>query len=471
MSRLLALSILVSTVLTGCGGSGDSGSSSGSTPTTPPAKTYTFEFVKLFEGSKEDCTVFDGLEQNFDTKYYANNVQPQRLEVHDASGKKVNVSLKPVNGAITFTADDVPDGGYVSIIDFPGSSPLDYQVLSIQKELLGDYLIRLNGDSESTCYDKDKALNTKFGWASTLVSGLPVNYFQFETGFLTTERKANNSVEISAYADEKVLVKGYEGDTDNLIAYAFISELTAKINGDLTPIRGFDDSLNWSTDFDLNDLDKLEISIKQGSYTYPWFDAQFDPASNTKIAFPYTYDESEWVYTAMGTTLNWDFNQNAVFNAAVTYPLDVSLMVNIDSNVDASIIDNGTSYLFFAPGISSTNDLVQRSYYYTQNVSVPLTTLTHVMYSIPNSDGEVIIPDLKLDRLLPTDTSAIIVSMAATKSLDADFVESFMRRFQPIDPNTASFLTEDSISLLLTPADQLKQRQNTKMRDYTIVER
>ncbi|QUM78034.1 hypothetical protein HWV00_18450 [Moritella sp. 24] len=464
MSRLLALSILVSTALTGCGGSG----SSDAGPTPPsPAKKYTFEFVKLTQDSKSECTVFDGLGQNFDTKYFAYNVQPQRIEIHDGNGS-YSKELSSENGSITFTVDDVPDGGYVSIIDYRAGSP-NYQVLSIQKQLLGDYLIRLNGDSLNTCYSKGKALETKSGFASILVSGLPVNYFQFETGFVTTERKANNSVNISAYADEKVLAKGYEGDTTNLIAYAFVSELTANANDDLTLINGFNDSLNWSTDFDLNDLDSLQISIKQGSYTYPWFDAQFDPATDTKTAFPYTYEESEWLYTAMGTTLNWDFKHNSAFSDT----LDASLMVNIDSDVAPSISKNGASYVFSAPGISSTDDLVQRSYYYTET-SGPNSTLTHVIYSVPNEDGEVVIPDLKLDRLLPiTATSdAIKVSMIATKSRNTDFVESFMRRFQPLDPNIASFpMNEDSISLLLTPAEQLEQRQYTKMHDYTIVER
>ncbi|SQD79938.1 hypothetical protein [Moritella yayanosii] len=460
MSRLLALSILVSTALTGCGGGDDGGSGSsggGSTPT--PATKYTFEFVKLSEGSQSGCTVFDGLEQNFDTKYYANNVQPQRLEIHDASGHKVDVSLKPLNGAITFTADVVPEGGYVSIIDYSSGSRT-YQVLSIQKELLGDYLIRLNGDSFGTCYNKNKGLDKKSGTAFiSVLPGGDSSYYQFDTS-LETKNKISNAftADINAYADEKVLAKGYNGNTTDLIVYGF-----TELDAEATELSVIDDNLNWSaTNFTSTELDSLAISVKQGNYIYPWYDAQ------SKVAFPHYSDAiSEWFYTATGKQRNWNFKHNAKF----TYEFDVSLMVNIDSNVDASISKPGTSYVFSASGISSSHDLVQRSYYYTQNISTPITTLTHVMYGIPNNAGEVIIPDLKLDRLLPTDTPTITVSMAATKSLDADFVESFMRRFQPIDPNTASFLTEDSISLLLTPADQLKQRQNTKMHDYTIVER
>lgn len=466
MSRLLALSLLVSTALAGCGGSG--GSDGGGTTPPAPAKKYTFEFVKLSKGSQSDCTVFDGLEQNFDTKYFAYNANPQRIEIHDSDGK-YSKSLTPENNEITFTVDDVPDGGYVSIIDYRAGSP-NYQVLSIQKALLGDYLIRLNGGSTNTCYSKDKAAETKSGFASILpASGTLSNQYKYETALVSTAKMDNViSVDISAYANEKIFVKGYNSKDDSLVSYGFVSELTEFEDENQTKLTAVNTDFDWSTDFSLSDLDRLAISIKKDDYTYPWIDASFNNSGVTK--FPYSNAEPEWLYTATGTTLNWDFKHNAAF----TDSLDISLMVNIDSDVAASISNNGTSYVFLAPGISATNELVQRSYYYTQNTTPANTSLTHVIYSVANSDNEVIIPDLKLANLSPADAvpSAIVVTMISANTQGSDFVESFMRSFQPIDPDVALFpMTEDSISLLLSPSDELKQRQYTKMHDYTIVER
>lgn len=465
MSRLLALSLLVSTVLTGCGGSGDS--DSGSTSTPPPAKKYTLEFVKLTLGSQSGCTVFDGLGQNFGTKYFAENAKPQRIEIHDNNGV-YNQTLTAENSAVTFNVDDVPDGGYVTIIDYRPNSGL-YEALSIQKELLGDYLIRLNGNEANTCYNKGKALETKSGFASILpAAGTGSNFYQFETTLKTTTKMDNVlSFDMKAYSDEKILVKGYRGNTDDLVSYGFVTELTDIEDSEPTKLtatnRNFGGSINV-------ELTSLAISVKQGNYIYPWLDAAFDETSVTP--FPYSDAESEWFYMAWGSVDGWAFNQNAAF----TDDLDVSLMVEIGSAADINIdySDDGISYVLSAPGITSDNDLVQRSYYYTKNSSGVHTSLTHTIYSQPNSEHEVIIPDLKLANLSPKEAepAGITVSIIAAKSQDADFIESFIRRFQPANPDVGLFpMTEDSISLLLTPADQLKQRQNTKMRDYTIVDR
>lgn len=264
----------------------------------------------------------------------------------------------------------MPDGGYVSVIEYvPGSK--NHQVLSIQKALLGDYLIRLNTGSGSDCYTTNKGISKKSGTASITDEGLASNYFQYITTQETTSLLVGTrNYKTSAYTDEKVLAKGYNGDGNDLIAYGF-----STLNGTATELSEVPDSLDWYTDFDLNGLESLAVSLKKGNYTYAWFDAEFDPTLDTRKSFPFSYDESEWLYTATGSINDWKFHHNARF----TDTLDVSLMANMDDSGNPEISYNGTSYIFDAPGISSSNDLIQRSYYYTETTG-PNAALTHIIY-------------------------------------------------------------------------------------------
>lgn len=473
MRKLLALSILVSTVLTGCGSGGSDSGSSGSS-SAPAVQKYTFEFVKmgLAPAPESACTIFDGTGQNSGTEYYANMAEPQRVEIHGADGSFVN-KLTVSNGKVNFAVDDVPDAGYVSVIDYRAGTP-SYQVLSIQKELLGDYLIRINGGVVGSCYKTGHGINTRSGYASVdSPNGMPSNYYKFDTTLSSTEQLPNRVMEVNAYDEEKVLAKAYDGKGNNLIGYEFVSKLpSTEEEADVvsTTLKAVNDSMKWSVSasFDLNNLDELTIQLAEGSYLYPWYQAEFDKVAGTTTDFPYVSTETDWLYSAKGTMLGWDFVHNAAFNN----DLDVSLLVNLD-NVPAKI--NGTTtYVFVASGVSSSDNLIQRSYYYTESNSGPSSTLTHTIYSVPNDDGEVIVPNLELDNLVPSEAKAdaISVSVVAKESIDAGFKTSFMRSYQPSNPIVPSFASgEDAVSLVLTPAALAEQRKAMQMSTYTLVER
>jgi hypothetical protein len=476
MRKLLALSILVSTALTGCGSGGSDGGSS-SSPSTPAVQKYTFEFVKmvLAPAPETTCTIFDGTGQNYDTKYYANIAEPQRVEIHGADGsflKKLTVS----NGKVNFSVDDVPDAGYVSVIDYRAGNPA-FQALSIQKELLGDYLIRINGGVSGSCYKKEHGVDTKTGYAAVKTpNGMPSNYFKFETVLSSTQQLSDRTKEVKAYKDEKVLAKAYDGQGNNLIGYAFVSTL-APVEGDAdagrTTLKTVADDLLWSaTTLDLNNLDELTINLAKGDYIYPWHQAEMDKSTNTPKAFPYVSTETDWFFRAKGSMLGWNFVHNADF----TNEFDVSLLTDLSAgNIE---IKDDSGYVFAVSGLISSDQLIQRSYYYTESNSGPASTLTHTIYSVPNSDGEVAIPALAFDNddinLVPSEAGVgdIAVSVVAKGSIDAGFKESFMRSYQPNNPRASVFSKdEDAVSLVLTPGAQAEQRKAMQMSTYTLVER
>lgn len=262
MKKSLVLSMLAAVVLTGCGGGGGGGGGSGSGSSSPaPVIKYNLQFVKLEAKTAvlAGCTVFDGLGQNFDDKYYAFNAVPKRIEIHDENGVQTSTVVQ-LSNSVSISANDVPDGGYVSIIDYvPGYET--YQVISIQKLLLGNYLLRLNSSSNKICYKKNQGLSTKSGYASVDANKLASNYYTFESSLGSFAKDSTASLEVSAYTNEHVLGKGYDGvpANNNLVGYAFVKNLTPNEEGQKYKFEPVNEDRSWSTDFDIKDLSHLHI--------------------------------------------------------------------------------------------------------------------------------------------------------------------------------------------------------------------
>lgn len=467
MKRLLPLSILVSTLLTGCGT--DSGVDGGGSTSPQPSQNVTFEFVQLrpvSEAPSETCTFFDGTEQNSDAKTFGKVAGDVTVEVYHADGSFDKTLAVSSEGVLKFAMNDVEDGGYVSVIDSPSDSDHFYKVLSIQKELLDDYLININRNQGNVdCYTGGKGSATKTGYASVVPNGIIVNEYGFDSSHSAVPKQGKLSIEVTADKDEKVLAKAYNNDA--LVGYALVSNLSDSMYIDPTLFEAVDtNAYQWTIGLPVNQLSGVTIRLADGDYSYPWYKPFFEKSDGSTIGFPYVAAESNWFYSAEGKTAsNWNFMRNGALLASLAVELPDSL--TLTDNAPAIEAD-GDSFVFKMPGVSSTEKLLQRSHYTLKNVDSSVT-LNHSIYSIPSSDGDVVIPKLKFADLAPAKAAELdplngedlAVSIIETETRNAELVESFMRSYQD----------NKRVSVVLTPADRIAHQKVINMSNYTLIER
>lgn len=464
MRKSIITSVLASVLLSGCGSGGSDSSNSGSGSGSTPITKYTFQFVQLVEeveGSVTSCTLFDVTGQSVGMQTYARLASDVTIKTYDANGnfvKDLSNSISSV-GVLNITAGDVVDGGYISIIDSPSDSSTDYEVLSIQKALLGDLMIAVerNQGINSSCY-KETSVTMKTGFASVTPNGIPSSTWAYDSSQSEIAAVAFTSQKVSAYGNEDVLVRAYSGGTD-LVDYAFVSTLTPDEGGDRKPLSGNAfSSYDWSIHQTLTgQVFGLSVRLNQGNYSYPWLDATFDTVTGDTTGFAHVYSETSWSYSAEGkTNLDWNFKHNEALSAT----LDVQLPTELTLTDNDPVISN---FVFQAQGIDSTLTRLQRSSYYIEvSANGKTNKLNHVIYSEVASGDDVTIPNLALANLEdPTGAINLTIAVLSADELTTDLQTFFMYE------HAAS----DLVSVVLSPADMV-QNNKTKYTDaYTLLNR
>ncbi|MCJ8350812.1 hypothetical protein [Moritella sp.] len=463
MRKSIITSVLASVLLSGCGSGGsdrsDSGSGSSSTPTTK----YTLQFVQLVEeveGSATSCTLFDITGQSVGMQTYARLASDVRVKTYDADGNfnKDLSDLVSNTGVLNITESDIDNGGYISIINSESSSSTEYEVLSIQKELLGDIMIAVerNQGVNSSCY-KENPVTVNTGFASVYATDTGVDAYAFSSSQSEFTAGTHASKEVSALNNEDVLVRAYHND--KLVDYAFVSTLTVAERGDQKPLSGFAfSSYNWSINQTLTgQLFGLSVRLNQGNYSYPWLDATFDTVTGDTTGFARVYRGTSWSYSAEGkTNFDWNFKHNEALSAT----LDVQLPTELTLTDNDPEISN---FVFQAQGIDSTLTRLQRSSYYIEVSDNGKTNkLNHVIYSEVASGDDVIIPNLGLANLDdPMRAINLTIAVLSADKLTSDFKKFFMYE------NAAS----DLVSVVLTPTDTVKNNKTKNTGSYTLLNR
>lgn len=458
MKKSLILSALASSILLGCGGGG--GGSSSSTPA--PAKKFTFQFVNLEERNIQadsKCTVFDVDGQQAGKETIAILAKKVKVTIQNADGSFASDLSDSINdaGILTFTVDDIADGGYVSVIDSPSDTDHYYKVLSIQKELLSDLVISVDRNQPgTTCYEKNKLPAIKTGYASVDINGIPASTFAYDSSQKAITPVAYTSRDMTAFNQEDILVRGYQ-NTD-LVDYVFVSSLTELEDANAVDLNGLPlSTFNWSVGLSANELQTLSIRINKGDFSYPWVDAGFVTATNVTTDFPYSVNEASWGYTAKGLSENWSFTRTDVLgdNLDVKLPDEIQL-TNQAPTVTAN---GGSSFTFESAGFSSNLDRVQRSNY--QKVFDSSNTLNHVIYSQLSDGEDVLIPQLNLANLDASSATNLKVGILSADNISTDLATYFMHE------NAEN----DLVSVIALPS---KTAERNKLRDtssYTLLSR
>jgi len=467
MKKAIIVPVLASAIISGCGGGSDSGSGSGSTPTTK----YAFQFVQLAERNvgtgPTNCTLFDVDVQTSGKETYAKLAHDVTVKTYDANGNVTGDLSGKVNsktGVLNITGNDIEDGGYISVINSPSDTSKLYDVLSIQKELLGDLIIEVDrNQGDVSCYIADKAAALNTGYASVRPNATAVNAYAFSSSQSEFIADIPASKEVSAFNNEDVLVRAY--NSGELVDYAFVEKLTLDEYDELTALSSEAFSnYNWSIDQTLTgQLSRLSVRLNRDDYSYPWLDATFDISNGVTTDFTYVAVENSWSYRAEGkTSSGWYFKHNDALSPSLNVQLSTELTLSANA---PSISDMTSNFVFQAPGIASKLTRLQRSSYYIDvtDTNGKTNTLDHVIYSTVASGDDVIIPNLKLANLEDPESDAINLTVAV---LSADTLNSELTKLFMYE-NAAS----DLVSVILPPVDTVKNNKTKNTGSYTLLNR
>ncbi|PMH44991.1 hypothetical protein BCU68_11140 [Vibrio sp. 10N.286.49.B3] len=390
--KMLPLAAVVATSLVGCGSDSSSDGGGGYTP-----ENITLEFIQLESPTNNEqvnCTAFDVNESDDGTtKYtYANVATDVTILIHGDNGEVIEVKAPDSSGKLVIDKKSLEDDSFISILDYPGSNNPYYKALSIQKELLISQLIKVGRPQgvNSACYSKNEMRGTQSGTVLSITgSEVSINGFQYLSTFGNDGITTANQVNITAFNDEAVLVKGFNNKEFN--SYSFAEKLTEneRTDAELEPL---DSVLNWSNQLPLYDqLNLLQINIAKGNYIYDW--AQ--PDVETEENFSITSAEDTWFYHAeVELESEWTLALNDKFETTLDIMQPDSLTIGDGFPEIQSI---GNSAAVDMTMIYSTNRLIARNKY-TQSYANNTETLQHVIIS-ENSDGLVLIPNLDLENL------------------------------------------------------------------------
>ena len=456
MKKSIALSMLAAAVLTGCGGGGG-GSSSSPAPVVAKYNLQFLQFADVADVTSSSCTLFDTDRQTPGMESFAKVAADVTVKVFDKEGDFVKSLVVANNGTLVVSVSDVPDGGYLSIIDSPSDTDHFYKVLSIQKSLLSNSVISVNRNQGAVaCYEKEKSVATKKGYASIRPNGVNIDSYGYISSQSNITPANFTSREVEAKDKESVLVQAYH--SGELTGYAFVSKLTENAGESQEPIEAVDTlKYAWSIQLPTNTLDTLSVRLNKDDFSYPWLNnVGFTKSDNTTSAFAYVAAESNWSYSAQGTSFNWDFQHNDTLGAS----LGVNLPTDFTLSDNAPVVQQvGINYEFQVPGFTSTIKRLQRSRY--EKAPNATNTLRHIIYSEVEVNEEVVIPKLGLTLLDPVGATQVKVDVLSANTITKELKTFFMRE------NASASL----VSAVLSPEKTVEHDKIKYMNSYTLLSR
>jgi len=466
MKKSLVLSMLAAVVLTGCGGGGGGGGGSSS---PAPVIKYNLQFVEFADAAdapSDTCTLFDTNRQTSGMESYARLASDVKVKVYDAKGDLVKDLTVSNKGLLGVSANDVPDGGYVSVIDSPDDDIHNYKVLSVQKSMLNNMMVAVKRPqgAKTDCYKGEKETRIiKTGKASVYSpsSLIPSSFYSFNSYQTSILQETVSFQVVDIFENETVLSRAYNG-AKNLVGFKFVSTLTDVKDPSITPepLSAVDETYSWTNGLigPDNQIKTLSVRLNKNDYSYPWINV--DLVTNPTFTFAYTSIESSWNYNMVGSSFKWNFIHNEALSTSLHFGLPSELPL---TDTPSIIAQTGADYKFKAEGINSTITRLQRSAYYKEfkDVDGKTRTLEHSIYSEIESGNEAVIPKLGLTSLDPIGATNIKVNILSSDTITSDLKTFFMRE------NAAN----DLVSVVLSPAKTVAHDKVKYMSNYTLLSR
>lgn len=470
MNKLLPLGVITSMLLTGCGGSDSGGSSA------PAPQKYTWQFVQMKELTKTGMTQFCGNstattfsvdETDADSANWLYTFAVKAPTISDilvynsngtlyTEGSLTKHNVHQTEGTLEFTENDIPDGGYITVVDTENG--ID-NVLVVQKEALVDGMIKVNyNQGQQQCYSSNalKAdLNKKKINIATFSGVATTNVETYFDGKLPKDNGTLKEDLTVLSTSESVLLSGYDADGD-INAFAYVDKNQLSNMATVTPNTISVEPIFDKANIDLvgsvsGDFDELSInSIYKGNifewFTWSQYSASFDAWAPLDPAYSYSA-------FYQGEFNGWDVVINQPISEGYT-------------SIDLSTLDMNTTAL--ALDCSGSICSLDMSDVTAQSVSVSEVNFSqgNARYTVFASGSDITIPKISgVDY--PTQstslkTSFLLASENNTELTQAFYVLDNTKNYQP---------SAEYVEMILPPALDIKHNETLTTNQYTYISR
>ncbi|MCG9625952.1 hypothetical protein L1D34_14015 [Vibrio mediterranei] len=469
---MLPLVAAISGAMVGCGGGGGGGGS-----TTPSPKSYTFQFIQM-EVNKDPATISCASPTIFKS-YSDGNVDYAKIasgniDIHtynaDGSFNKDLSSKLGSDGRLTFTVNDVQDGGYVTVIDNLGSSssPVLHS-LSIQKELLSDLLINVESlqGNQASCYTSNKLNSSGDLKKASLGSsdgGLTIDAYSYETyidGYESSTANIKTEMPVTSN-NEQVMFTGLHAG--KVVAAKMVTAGTLTADSASSPGSVALDTLTSSIDLNwaISGTQVLGSSFALAFSDNVMFKWQEISQSTLDLL---VLDDLGYSFLLEGQEAGWSILSNTPVNAnqvvtevALTNAtISTGITPQINSCASGCVVDTQNA-------VDSNDNGFQRSYFEVSAKS------KHTIYAKVPNNSETVIPNYNInDAYKPTDGLTPEVSFFLSKDdLTESFTKFAMNKYN--NPgSTSSFV--DKVSVVALPSESLIDKQKNASLQYEVIER
>ena len=481
MNKMIPIGLFSALFLTACGG----GSSGGGGGAPAPTK-YTWQFLQMVDTLPNGCnsslaTVFSATEVNGVIKNtYAVEATDVKITISDINGNNqvyLDQSDISPSGQLVLSEDQIPDGGYVSVVETDNLTGKVAYVLSVQKEMLTDAFIKVNTNqgANSNCYTKNalkidsnkKKVTIEYTPNDGISAVSAENYFDGKS-IPNSAPTINNLTVISP--SEPVLLSGYangqNGELEDITHYRYVESKTlatdtpTSVSNNKTLLT-IDDSSRIdvypSSNAITTTFDKLTVKSLFNEHSFDWFAWNNENPTNTyEVSTPFSNSSNQYSYSAQyHTTINgWDTLSNNI----ITNGLSEVDLNNINLSLDLLVLtcSSGVCEFDFS---DVTGESIQRASvdYTLQDGSF---TMNHSVYA----KGPIVtIPQVITSRY-PDHTTPISTSFISSDQDNKKITDIFT-----VFGKTKNFSsTAGKVEMLLPPALGLVHEELLIKNNYNI---
>ncbi|ROV62389.1 hypothetical protein EGH82_01540 [Vibrio ponticus] len=467
MNKWLIAGISVPLLLSGCGGGGEGGGNS--SPRPPAVKSYTWQFVQMKSQPQatmnqfcghSNATVFSVDDSDADSSkwlYTYAVLAPTitAVNVYNSDGSQYTegnldeFDIHQSQGTLTFTENDVPDGGYIAVVD-------EDNVLIVKEDALSDALIKVTqNQGQQACYTagpliedaNEKKINvaTFSGVSETSIETYIDGKFAKDSGTIKSNLTVLNS-------DETTLILGYTSSGEvNGYRYVSKSELSNASSSQQNTVNLDQIFDQVSVDFNepaTSTFVGFNISSIRSGFTFDWFN--WSALSNTyQVSAPLS-SPNKYAAEYKGQLNGWNVEHNSVLDGS-SNRIDLDLAA---PSASPAFDCSGTFCKFFVSDI--TSDAV--------HMSKLEFDVGAAKYTLLSKGSEFIVP--KITGIAePVGSTPLSVSMLMMENANSSMEKAFT-----VLGNTRNYTPRsDYIDFIAKPSDDLNQQVILKSNTYTII--
>ncbi|KHA61671.1 hypothetical protein NL53_04975 [Vibrio variabilis] len=466
-----ALLLTLPALMVGCGG-GSGGSSGGGNGGGTAPTTYTWQFVQMKELPKSameqfcgvgNTTVFniddsDSDSSNWLYTFAAKAPNISDIIVYNVDGSLADSSLdkfdiNQTNGTLTFTENDIPDGGYLVVVD--SSNGID-NVLSVEKDAIQNFVVKVNREQgQQSCLTSGSLISdsrlkkVNIGTFNGIVTTSVESYVDGKSPKDSGTVKAD--IEVLA-TNENLLLSGYNTNGE-IIGYKFINKFELSDNSSSTPNTVFLEPMYDSNTIDFTNtagavFGSITMKAIYSGFTFDWYSWTTEANSFTTSAPAIPSVKYSSSYN--GTLNGWNVRHNSALESAAS---NVSLaaldMPTQPINLDCS----GANCYFSETDVTSLNSELNTISLSSGNARYTLV-----------STGNALVPKI-VNVNYPNSSTTISSKMLLSESSNVELRKAFL-----VDGTTRNYEpSTDYIDLLATPSDDLQNRRTMASYDYTLI--